>query len=257
MYDQIARFYDLTHAGLTADMDTILALAGQQNGPILELGCGSGRLLLPLARAGYAVTGVDNSPAMLARARRHLDAERQAVQVRVKLIEADMESFKVVGDEGCFGLAIIAYNTLMHLATLEVKATFKRVARYLRAGGRLFLDLSNPLVVAQTPDDRSLTLEHTLIDPETGEIILQLASNHLDEAAQTLHITWIYDVSPAAGGPVQRTVVRAAYCYFYPHQLELLLAEGGFRLESLAGDYDESPFAEDSPRLLVTAVKEE
>jgi len=257
MYDQIARFYDLTHAGLTADIDTILALAGQQGGPILELGCGSGRLLLPLARAGYAVTGVDNSVEMLARARRHLDAEPEAVQAQVTLVEADMESFKLAGHEGRFTLAIIAYNTLMHLATSEVKATFKRAARYLRAGGRLFLDLSNPLAVAQTPDDRSLTLERALPDPETGEIILQLSSNHLDEAAQTLYITWIYDVSPAAGGPVQRTVARAAYRYFYPHQLELLLAESGFRLESLAGDYGQAPLAEDSPRLLVTAVKGE
>ena len=257
MYDQIARFYDLIHAGLTADIDTIVALAGQQNGPVLELGCGSGRLLLPLARAGYSVTGVDNSPAMLARARRHLDGEREAVQAQVTLVEADMDSFKLAGDEGRFGLAIIAYNALMHLATSEVKATFKRVARYLRSGGRLFIDLSNPFAVAQTPEDRSLTLERVLTDPETSEVILQVASNHLDEAAQALHITWIFDVSPAAGGPVQRTVAEGAYHYFYPHQLELLLAEGGFRLEKLAGDYDQAPFAEDSPRLLVTAVKGE
>ena len=62
MYDQIAHYYDLTHADLTDDIDFILSLAQAVNGPILELGCGSGRLLLPLARAGFTVTGVDNSP---------------------------------------------------------------------------------------------------------------------------------------------------------------------------------------------------
>ena len=58
MYDQIAHYYDLTHADLTEDIDFILDLARQSNGPILELGCGSGRLLLPLARAGFMTVGV-------------------------------------------------------------------------------------------------------------------------------------------------------------------------------------------------------
>lgn len=256
MYDQIARFYDLTHADLTEDREYVLAMAGKAGGPVLELGCGSGRLLLPLARAGYAVTGVDNSPAMLARARRQLDAEPEAVRARVTLIEADMDSFTLAEPGGRFALALIGYNTLMHLAPAQVRATLRRIGSYLPAGGRLFIDLANPFAVAQTPEDSGLTLERSLVDPETGEIILQMASNRLDEGEQSLTITWIYDVSPAAGGPVQRTVATAAYHYFYPHQLELLLAEGGFKLESLAGNYDQSPFAEDSPRLLITAVKE-
>ncbi len=66
MYDQIARFYDLTHAELTADLPFVLQLASEAGGPILELGCGSGRLLLPLARAGHSVIGLDLSGAMLA-----------------------------------------------------------------------------------------------------------------------------------------------------------------------------------------------
>lgn len=255
MYDQIARFYDLTHADLTDDVDYVLALASKTGGPILELGCGSGRLLLPLARAGYVFTGVDNSPAMLARARRYLDAEAEAVQQRVTLVEADMASFALPRKDSHFALALISYNTLMHLSAAEVQATFKGISRYLQAGGRLLIDLANPFAIAQTTGDSALSLERVLLDPETGEMILQMASNRLREAEQTLVITWIYDVSPAAGGSVQRTVVEATYHYFYPHQLELLLDEGGFELENMAGDYEQAPFAEDSPRLLMTTIK--
>lgn len=257
MYEQIARFYDLTHADLTEDIAYLLALAGRIGGPILELGCGSGRLLLPLARAGYEVTGVDNSPTMLARARKRLDAEPEVVQRRVTLVEADMASFVLPGASGRFALAVVGFNTLMHLTQREAVAMLRRTGRCLRAGGGLFLDVSNPFAVAQTPDDGSISLERSLVVPETGEIVLQMASSRVDVDEQVLDITWIYDVSPVEGGPVQRTVVRATYHYFYPHELELLLATEGFRVESLAGNYDERPFAEDSWRLLVTAVKEE
>jgi hypothetical protein len=68
---------------------------------------------------------------------------------------------------------------------------------------------------------------------------------------QALHITWIYDRSPVAGGAVHRTVAQATYHYRYPHQMELLLQDAGFSHFDLWGDYDKSAFHEESPRLLV------
>ena len=94
-----------------------------------------------------------------------------------------------------------------------------------------------------------------LPDPETGELIVHLASNRLDTAGQTLHITWIYDVSAPNGGPVHRTVAQSAYHYRYPHQLELLLQEAGYQLLHFWGDYDQSPYDEPSDRLLILAGK--
>ena len=94
-----------------------------------------------------------------------------------------------------------------------------------------------------------------MTDPETGELIVHLASNRLDTVEQILHITWIYDVSPPHGGPVQRTVAQGAYHYRYPHQLELLLQEAGYQLSHYWGDYDQSAYAETSDRLIVLAKK--
>lgn len=252
MYDQIARYYDLTHADLTADIDTILTLARQADGPVLELGCGSGRLLLPLARAGHMVTGVDNSAAMLALARIALQKEPLAVQNRVTLRQADMARLEL--DNGRFTLALIPYNTFLHLDSAQKTAALQQVKKHLVGNGRLFIDLINPFAMAATPNDHAISLENSFTDPETGHTVLQMASSHLDEARQQLQITWIYDATPPGGGPVHRIIATADYHYLFPHQIELLLRETGFRLIHLAGDYDQSPFDEESERLLVTAV---
>lgn len=253
MYDRIARFYDLSHADLTDDVDYVVALAKKAGARVLELGCGSGRLLLPLARAGVAVVGVDNAPAMLARAERRLAAEPAAVQARVELVEADMTALDL-GENGRFDLIILPYNTAMHLDSAGALAALRVARRLAATEGKLLIDVINPSAVASTPDDQSLVLEAVLSDPETDEIVVQLSSSHLDDEHQTLHITWIYDASPAAGGPVSRTVVQGAYHYRYPHQWELLLREAGWRLSALTGDYDGSVFGEESERLLLTAV---
>lgn len=254
MYDQIAHYYDLTHDNLTDDVAYVLALARETGGPVLELGCGSGRLLRPLARAGFTVTGVDNSAAMLARAQARIAGEEMAVQQRLTLISGDMTALSLP-EEVQFSLAIIPYNTLLHLDSEQTAAALRGIRRALRVNGRVFIDLINPFAVAQTPNDPALTLEAVFTDPATGHTVLQQAANRLDEAEQTLHITWIYDASPPTGGPVHRTIAQAAYHYLYPHQLELLLHEAGFRLRSLRGSYDGGPFGEESERLLIVAQR--
>lgn len=254
MYDHIARFYDLTHASLTADLPLVLQLASATDGSILELGCGSGRLLLPLARLGHSVTGLDVSAQMLDRARARLVQEATAVQRRITLYQADMTHFALPGTP-TFGLAMIPYNTLLHLDTAQALATLRQVRTCLGENGRLFIDLANPVDIASTPEDALLSLENVLTDPETGELIVHLASNRLDTAEQTLQITWIYDVSAPDGGPVHRTVAHGTYHYRYPHQIELLLQEAGFKLLGLWGDYDQSPYDEESDRLLILAAK--
>lgn len=247
MYDKIARFYDLTHADLTADREKVVALATAVSGPVLELGCGTGRLMLPLARTGVVITGVDNAPAMLARARAKLEKAPPDAQGRVTLREGDMVELAV---NGRFALALLSYNTAMHLSPAQLSQTLRRVRAHLDDNGRFFIDVANPLLVAATPNDQFLTLEKSLIDPESGERLLQMAANRLDDEAQILHITWIYDASPTGGGPVERLVVEADYHYLYPHQWQMIFEETGFQVKEMAGDYGGTPFTEEAERLL-------
>jgi len=90
-YDHLAPLYDLINAGVQDDLPFYLALVAEMGGPVLELGCGSGRTLIPLAEAGYDVVGLDSSPAMLERARTRL--ERSPFAEHVRLVQGDMTGF--------------------------------------------------------------------------------------------------------------------------------------------------------------------
>ena len=249
-YEQLARYYDLVHAELTADIGFILTQAAHNRGPILELGCGSGRLLIPLARAGYQVVGLDSSPAMLELARKKLALEPEEVRQRVTLVETDMTELDWPSR---FAFIFVSYNTLMHLDNEQKGVLFKRVKRHLRSSGLFFIDVVNPLTAAQTPDDHFLTLERCFVEPESGQIVVQKASSWPHPDRQILHIIWLFDSCPLLGGPVERQVVQMDYHYLYPHELEVLLEEMGFKLEALYGDYQRNLFIEESERLLLLA----
>lgn len=249
-YDNIAAYYDALHASLNDDIGLVLSLAAK-GGPILELGCGTGRLLLPLARAGRQVMGIDRSPAMLQRAKERLQSEPETVRQRVTLLCADMVEFSLGGPR--FRLAVISYNTFMHLDATRAVAACRNVRRHLAPGGHLFIDVVNPLPVEQTPNDHFLTHERTLRDVENDKLVLVFAANRLNEGRQELNITWVFDASPLQGGAVQRQVASVTYHYYFPHQLELMLEEANLDVVGIYGSYRQAPYSEDAERLLVLA----
>ncbi|MFO7664862.1 MAG: class I SAM-dependent methyltransferase [Chloroflexota bacterium] len=252
-YDHIARYYDLSHDHLTADIPFLLAQAEKTDDPFLELGCGSGRLLVPLARAGYRVTGVDNSTEMLARAEMRLASEAPTVRDRVELVMADMTTLTSLDEAGPFGLAFFGYNTFMHLDETAAARAIQRIRPLLRDGGLVLLDLDNPLTLASAADEPDFVLEEVLEDKTTGEIISQYTAYETVPGEQAVTVTWIYEIVASGQDLSRRFKLRQNYHYLYPHQIELLLNLVGFRLQGLYGDYDGSPYDEESDRMLVVA----
>jgi SAM-dependent methyltransferase len=244
-YASLARYYDLENAAFTEDLDLWIELAEEHGDPILELGCGTGRVLLPLAQRGYAITGVDNSPDMLARLRDKLKSGR--LKTAPILLEADLATFAV---ETRFALALMPFNTFMHLLSLEAQlAALTNIRRHLRPGATLALDVINPAEAYAAPE-AGLALERSFAD---GDRAVQVFSSlHLDRAAQLGHITWLYD-SVGEAGSVQRTSVPLTMRYTFPGEMRLLLERCGFNLTHLYGDYDRSPFGDDSARMIVLA----
>ena len=249
-YERLARFYDHIHAELQEDVGFVLSFAARQSGPLLELGCGTGRLLIPLARAGYQIMGVDNSAAMLAGASVHIQRESEAVQKRVTLVEADMSALP--GD-GQFAGAIISYNTAMHLKNRQLGQMLRSLRQRLQPGSQLLLDLANPHLVEATPPDQAVTLERVWQDETAGTVVQQFASSWLDREAQTLQITWWFDEVSGGSGGLRRTVSPMVYHYYFLHQLTGLLLENGYTVVDILGSYQEEPFTEVSERLLIIA----
>ncbi len=255
LYALLARYYDLENADFTEDLPFWLELAEEYGDPILELGCGTGRVLLHLARRGHAVTGIDNSPEMLARLEAKLGmTSAQHIATAPSLVRADMTSFSV---SGLFKQAIMPFNTFMHLLTLEDQiAAFTCIRKHLQHGAALALDVINPGEAYAAPaGEQGLALERTFVDGESGSAVQQFSSVAVDRAAQIARITWLYD-SVGPDGAVQRTIVPLTLRYTFPGEMRLLLEKCGFALTHLYGDYQRSPFADGSPRMIVLAAKQ-
>jgi SAM-dependent methyltransferase len=249
MYDLIAHYYDLENATFTDDLGFWLELAEAHGGPVLELGCGTGRVLLHLARRGHAVTGVDNSPAMLARLQQKLEAaSARHLTTAPHLILADMAAFRV---EQVFRLAVMAFSTWLHLLTTEAQiAALTNIRRHLAPGAPLVIDVANP-AEPYAAAEQGLTLERTFT---AGDRTVQVFSMlRVDRTAQLGRVTWLYD-SVGPGGDVQRLIVPLTLRYTFPGELRLLLEKCGFALTHLWGDYDRSPLTDTAPRLIAFAL---
>jgi ubiquinone/menaquinone biosynthesis C-methylase UbiE len=244
-YDPFARYYDADFRGYTEDVPFYHELARRSGGPILELMCGTGRVLLPLAEAGHQITGVDISPAMLAIARERL-AESE---LSATLIEGDVRS--VALPEQGFGLAFIAINSFMHMETVRDQlATLETARRALSRRGTLVLDLFNPDPIEIAREDNRIVLDRSYdLD---GRQVQKFVAIDSDAAAQKSYVTYLYDETDAEGRVTRRTM-RFTMRWYYRYEIEHLLARAGFTLRAIYGSYDLDEYITGSPRLITVA----
>ncbi len=250
-FDCVARFYDMDYREYDGDLQLVADLAQESEGPLLELGSGTGRVLLPMAGVGHRVTGVDFSPALLARAREKLASAPFADQVT--LVQADLRTFAL--PEQDFGLAYCVSNTLMHLTTQEEQlAVLENAHRHLRPGGRLLLDLFNPDVPEFLRVAGLQELADRWHDPATGAQVLKWSIRWPDLARQLLETTFIYkELFP--DGRSQRTVCPFTLRFLWPSEGVLMLRLVGFQVEAVWGDFDGHPHTAESERLIFLAHK--
>lgn len=229
-------------AAVAGDSDFYIELALGAPGPTLELGCGTGRLLAPLARAGIDVTGLDRSRAMLAEARRGLKRESQSVRAAVKLVSGDMTSFGL--DRSDFGLVVIAFRSFMMLETPEQqRACLECVHRHLTPGGLLAIDLFDPVLERMVPGKASGKWESygQVIHPESWNVVrLEASGRSNDPLSQVFEETWRFtELGPDGPVRVEEEVLRMRWTYRY--EMRYLLELSGFEVVSEYSDYKKSP----------------
>ncbi|MCP4167109.1 MAG: class I SAM-dependent methyltransferase [Chloroflexi bacterium] len=247
-YDPIARFYDQDDGRLSEDIPTILGFAQKSGGPVLELGVGSGRLALPLAKAGFEVTGIDISEKMLAFARQRI--VEAGLSHRVNLIHNDFVEFEL---DQSFGLAYCGYNSFLHLIESDEQlAAMECWRRHLMADGLLVIDIHNPQLEHLASADGSLALADSWIDPETGHLIHKLQATEVDLPDQRYIIHRFYD-EIMADGVVRRSSVRLETRILQRREMELLLKFSGYAGIQWFGDHDLGPWQPESPRIIVAA----
>jgi SAM-dependent methyltransferase len=246
IYERIAALYDWEHDRYDDDLEFFRALAKRTGGPILELGCGTGRVLADLAGEGHHCIGVDASPAMLARARARLAAQG----LDADLIEAPMQEFRVPRPAR---LAIIALDSFGHLLTQPDQLAALGCARdALENEGVIVIDVSNGNNRAEPRDE---LVHHLTAASDDGSALITKWVNRLPDSSEQIDdlIYW-YDVT-GADGVVHRTTVQFSLRYFTRFELTLLLDRAGFRLEALYGSYELEAFSPQSERLIAVARK--
>lgn len=247
-FDLYARLYDLDYAGFDDDLFMYQQFAARCGAPILELGCGTGRLLLALAGDGSEVTGIDVSAPMLELARRKVIA--QGLEGRVTLLRQDMRQLEL---DGRFNLAFAAINSFMHMETAgDQLAALVRIREHLNRGGLLVLDLFNPDLGRLVDAQGQVVLDKVMTDPETGNQLIKFRAQTADLGQQMLHMALIVD-DVDAGGSLRRHLFSFSMRYLFRGELELLLQQAGFEVEALYGSYDLDEFSGDSDKMIAVA----
>jgi ubiquinone/menaquinone biosynthesis C-methylase UbiE len=176
-YDLFGWDYEYINPLTEKEVAWYVKYAKETGGPVLEMACGSGRLLLLLAEAGFECDGIDICDEMLTIAHKRISAARPDVKFRIRLHKLDMTDFQL---DRRYGLAIIADNSLRDLATIEKQfACISRAYDHLRPGGRLLVTLRCFDPAGLTNGRRETDWSKAIVHPETGEkfqrkVIMQL-----------------------------------------------------------------------------------
>ena len=249
-YDPWADVYDAVYSYVRDDIPFYLGEALSIEGPVLELGCGTGRVAIPIAQAGVDVVGIDNSHAMLEQARLKVDSLGPGAGT-LELVNADMRDFSL---DTTFDLAIIPFRGFLALLTVEdQRRALMRIREHLNIGGRLVFNIFVPdihmlLQVGDTPYHlRDVT------DPDTGITYILWQQSSFDLHNQIIDARIIIEELDD-----QRAVVKKLYRDFqlrYAFRWEVyhLLVSCGFEVVDLYGDFERSPFDETSAEMVWVA----
>lgn len=253
-YGFVAEFYDhVTPYRERADVEFFVQAARESGGPVLEVGCGTGRILIPTAQAGIEITGLDLSSSMLEVCKGRLEQEPDEVRARVQLVQADMRDFDLQAN---FQLATLPFRPFQHLTSTDDQlACLRTIHRHLLPGGKLILDLFNPSLESlleetghemgeepefSTPDGRRVIRRHRIVERDLYDQINQ--------------VELIYYVTHPDGRE-ERLVHAFPMKYLFRYEAEHLLARCGFETEHLYAGYDKAPFGSKYPGELIFVTR--
>lgn len=248
LYDQVIPYRE------RPDVAFFVQAALDSGGPVLEVGCGTGRVLLPTARAGVNITGLDLSQHMLTVLRQALDREAPDVKDRVTLVEADMRNF----DLGkTFSLVTTPFRPFQHLLTTKDQIScLKCIHNHLEPGGMLILDIFNPSLAGITEDNlgQEKGAEPEFTTPDGIQVLRLDKTIARDHFKQVLDVELIYYLT-YPDGKQERVVHAFQMRYLFRYEAEHLLARCGFEVIDLFSDYHGNSYGTNYPGELIFLAK--
>ena len=244
LYDQVIPYRD------RPDIDFYVDAAIESGSPVLEVGCGTGRVLIPTAQAGISITGLDISENMLDVCRVALNEEPQDVQNRVKLVQGDMRDFDL-GKK--FSLITTPFRPFQHLITPEDQIKcLDNIHNHLLPGGAIILDIFNPSLKNLTAENlgQERDIESEFITPEGIKVQRRDKIVARDHFNQVQDIELIYYLTHPDGRN-ERIVHAFPMRYLFRYEAEHLLARCGFEVLDVFADYYKNPLGSTYPGELI------
>ncbi len=239
------RHYDLITQGYFADFPFYLRNVRRSGAPVLELGCGTGRVALALAAEGLEVWGLDIAEPMVSYARER--ARERGLSLNLSV--ADCRTFDL-GRR--FRTVIFPYNGLqLLLGHGDLEACLERVRAHLEPDGRFLLDVFNPDLDLLNRRPGEFQTLHEYEDPDGGGLVRVAESQFYDRARQVSRLTWAFRI----GKKEHRELLEIRV--LFPQELQSFLHYNGFEIESLEGDYAGAPFSSGAAKqILVTRLRQ-
>ena len=236
------QLYDLYFNGVEGDVEFYLDEAKDGQGPTLEIGCGTGRILVPLAReAGIPVTGLDVSEPLLNIALSKLKLESESVQKRSKVIVGDMRDFDLCEK---FATVLLPYRTFQHLLTpADQISALNAIRRHLEKEGRLVFNIFEPSDEIQRNGwSAPLRLDTEIIDPSTNDMISVYFSRFCDPQTQIMEQSFIFERWDNSGQSKDRCIQNLSLRWSTEWELRHLFGAAGFSVVAFYGDFSGSPY---------------
>jgi SAM-dependent methyltransferase len=245
-----AELYDVIFAGYREDLDFYVSAAKQARGPVLEVGCGTGRVMIPCLQAGADVDGLDLHAEMLAVLKR----KAQALGLKVRVYQADMRDFTTPRR---YALVTIPFNAFVHNLTTQDQLKTLRVCReHLEPGGALTVSLFHPRFDLITAPEGVPVLETETTHPQTGRTLRLYDTRTMDRVNQIQHSNNEIQELDAEGNVIAVHRSETAMRWTYKAEMELLLHVAGYARWQTLGGFDGRPLARDDDQMVVTAWRD-
>jgi len=227
-------------SSVEGDTDFYRRLARETGGPILEVGCGTGRVAAALAAEGHEVVGVDLSAPMLRLAQRRRDALSADVAARLSFHRADMRTLDLGRD---FALIVTPARVFQFMLTsVAQREALAALRTHLRPNGRLVLDLFDPRLDLVVPTAEGTTRGGELIHPTTGNrVTWEITGRRPDPARQLIVDDWTFSEIGASGEVLRTTTEQLTLRWSLRCEMRLLFELVGFEVLANYGDFSGGP----------------
>ena len=244
-YDAWAEIYDSVFSYVVDDIPFYVEESSRAGGTVLELGCGTGRVSIPIAQAGIDIVGIDSSSAMLKKAR---EKSREAGTPNLKLLHADMRDFNISSK---FSLVIIPFRGLLSLLSVddEMRALMN-IKRHLEPGGKLIFDIFVPDLNMMVQEGDVPYHFRDVVDHATGKHLVVWNQASYDAFSQVMDIRTTIEQLDDSGRVSSKMYRDFALRYIFRWEMHHLLGACGYEVRALYGDFERGQFGEDSAEMV-------